>query len=174
VLDVSVAYNRYKFVGHEFLTWLWYVIANDPSLLNDAIKENVLITVGNRIVLQNVVHDAIETLTIKGDDAGLEEGILALKKGALVTEIHLEVAEEENEWLLTLKGESLNISNLRLPESGHIETKDDIEGAVLEKIFLYEKITGWIDVVYDFFVKIRISSEWQDIAIPRIKKWIQQ
>jgi len=174
VLDISVAYNRYKFVGYEFLTWFWFVIEHDPAQLNQIIHENVNFTIGNRIMLQNALHDAVETITIKGDDAGLEEGILALKKGALVTEIHLRVTEEENEWQFTLKGESLNISNLKLPESGQIETRDDVEGAVLEKFFLYEKITVWLDAVYCFFVKIRLSSEWNDVVVPQIKKWILQ
>lgn len=174
MLDISVAYNRYKFVGYEFLTWLWYVIEHDPAQLNSAIPENINFTIGNRIMLQNAVHDAVETITIKGDDAGLEEGVLALKKGALVTEIHLRVTEAENEWQLTLKGESLNISNLRLPETGLIENKDDVEGAVLEKFFLYEKIMGWLDAVYIFFIKIRLSPEWNDMAVPHIKKWILQ
>ena len=174
MLDISVAYNRYKFVGYEFLTWMWYVIEHDPAQLNHVIQENINFTIGNRIMLQNAVHDAIETITIKGDDAGLEEGVLALKKGALVTEIHLRVTEEENEWQLTLKGESLNISNLRLPETGQIENKDDMEGAVLEKFFLYEKIMGWMDAVYVFFIKIRLSPEWNDKVVPQIKKWILQ
>jgi len=174
VLDISVAYNRYKFVGYEFLTWLWYVIEHDPAQLNHVIKENIIFTIGNRIKLQNAVHDAVETITIKGDDAGLEEGVLALKKGALVTEIHLRVTEAENEWQFTMKGESLNICNLRLPETGQIENKDDKEGAVLEKFFLHEKIMGWVDAVYVFFIKIRISPEWNDKVIPQIKKWIQQ
>jgi len=174
VLDISVAYNRYKFVGYEFLTWMWYVIEHDPAQLNQVIPENINFTIGNRIMLQNAVHDAVETITIKGDDAGLEEGVLALRKGALVTEMHLRVAEAENEWQLTLKGESLNISNFRLPDTGQIENRDDVEGAVLEKFFLYEKILGWLDGVYDFFIKIRISPEWNNVVVPRIKKWILQ
>jgi len=174
VLDISVAYNRYKFVGYEFLTWIWYIIEHDPAQLDHAIPENINFTIGNRIMLQNAVHDAVETITIKGDDAGLEEGVLALKKGALVTEIHLRVTEAENEWQLTLKGESLNISNLRLPETGQIENRDDVEGAVLEKYYLYEKILGWLDAVYVFFIKIRLSPEWNDGVVPSIKKWIQQ
>ncbi len=174
MLDISVAYNRYKFIGYEFLTWMWYVIEHDSAQLNHVIPENINFTIGNRIMLQNAVHDAVETITIKGDDAGLEEGVLALKKGALVTEIHLRVTEAEKEWQLTLKGESMNISNLRLPETGQIENRDDVEGAVLEKIFLYEKIVGWMDAVYDFFLKIRFSPEWHDVIIPHIKKWILQ
>jgi hypothetical protein len=174
VLDISVAYNRYKFVGYEFLTWMWYVIEHDPAQLNSVIPETVNFTIGNRIMLQNAVHDAVETITIKGDDAGLEEGVLALKKGAFVTEIHLRVSEAENEWQFTLKGESLNISNLKLPETGQIENRDDVEGAVLEKFFLYEKIMEWLDAVYAFFIKTRVSPEWTDGVAPRIKKWILQ
>ena len=31
MLDVAVAYNRFKFLGEEFLTWLWFVIDQDPA-----------------------------------------------------------------------------------------------------------------------------------------------
>ena len=174
MLDISVAYNRYKFLGYEFLTWMWHVIEHDPTQLNNIIQENVNFTIGNRIMLQNAVHDAVETITIKGDDAGLEEGVLALKKGALVTEIHLRVTEEENEWQLTLKGESLNISNFKLPETGQIEKRDDMEGAVLEKFFLYEKVIVWLDAIYVYFLKTRLSPEWNNSVVPQIKKWIIQ
>lgn len=174
MLDISVAYNRYKFVGYEFLTWMWHVIEHDPTQLNNIIQENVNFTIGNRIMLQNAVHDAVETITIKGDDAGLEEGVLALKKGALVTEIHLRISEEENEWQLTLKGESLNISNFKLPETGQIEKRDDMEGAVLEKFFLYEKVIVWLDAIYVYFLKTRLSPEWNNSVVPQIKKWIIQ
>ena len=35
MLDVAVAYNRYQFLGEEFLTWLWYVIEKDQNLINN-------------------------------------------------------------------------------------------------------------------------------------------
>lgn len=31
MLDVSVSYNRYKFLGYEFLTWLWFAIEKDQD-----------------------------------------------------------------------------------------------------------------------------------------------
>lgn len=174
MLDISVAYNRYKFLGNEFLSWLWYVIEHEPDRLNAVTDDNIQFTIGNRMVLENAAHNASETVTIKGDDAGLEEGILALRKGAFVTELNLMIAEDEKQWQFTIKGESLNITGLKAPETGRIETREDIEGAVLEKIFLYEKIMGWIDAVYAFFLGVRLSSEWDDVVIPQIKKWILQ
>ena len=73
MLDVSVAYNRYKFLGHEFLTWLWYMIETDTAKLLDPKAELEDMYIGNRVVLENSSHNRDEVITIKGDGAGLEE-----------------------------------------------------------------------------------------------------
>ena len=92
MLDIAVSYNRFKFIGYEFLTWLWYIIENKPNFIEFIDGRNVegAVEIGNRIVFENRSGDDIkESITIKGDDAGLEEGILSLKKGAWVTELNL-------------------------------------------------------------------------------------
>ncbi|MDM8514692.1 hypothetical protein QUF76_00700 [Desulfobacterales bacterium HSG16] len=172
MLDVSIAYNRYKFLGHEFLTWLWYVIENDPDLLKSIDNELVVFDIGNRIILENLTNDQVESVTIKGDDASLEEGVLALKKGAVVTEINLIYQTGDNEWRFSLKGESLNISGLKPPETGSIELKEDLEGAVLEKVYLYEKVITLLDRMFTYFIKLRISDEWEEKAVTGIRQWI--
>ena len=53
MLDLVVAYNRYRFLGDEFLTWLWYTIENDPSVLKSADSDCQSLEVGNRIVFEN-------------------------------------------------------------------------------------------------------------------------
>ena len=117
MLDVAVAYNRYKFLGEEFLTWLWYVIENDQNLIKNFDKDFVALEVGNRIVFENRRNDSDERITIKGDRANLEEGILALKKGGLVTELNMIYRSGEFRWQFTVKGESLNISSLITPKT---------------------------------------------------------
>ena len=37
MLDIATAYNKYKFLGNDFLTWIWFLIETDQnisSLLN--------------------------------------------------------------------------------------------------------------------------------------------
>lgn len=173
MLDVAVAYNRYKFIGHEFLTWLWFTIESEPDVLRKADKTLTSLTIGNRIVLENAINDASEIITIKGDDAGLEEGQLSLRKGAVVIEINLCCKAENQEWTFTLKGESLSFSSLKVPETGPIETGEDIEGMVLEKIYLYEKAIQLIRHLFDLFLQLRSSVQWKDSILPKMKKWIQ-
>ena len=127
MLDVAVAYNRFRFIGDEFLTWLWFVIENEPDKLKTADKDLYALEVGNRLVLENRRKDSLERITIKGDEAGLEEALLALKKGSMVTEINLVFRQADKKWQFNLKGESLNISSFKVPETARPETKEDLE-----------------------------------------------
>ncbi len=172
MLDVSVAYNRYKFLGHEFLTWMWFMIDNEKDSLLELDKDLADIYIGNRVVLENSSLNREETITIKGDGAGLEEGLIALSKGGKVAEINLAVRAGEFEWRFNLKGESLNIGGLKPPETGKIESKEDVEGAVLEKIYLYEKIINFSHLAYQAFLKQRISESWENKEVNRIAEWI--
>ena len=171
MLDIAVAYNRYKFLGNEFLTWLWFMIETDQSSFRLHDPDLVSLTVGNRMVLENTGNNAKETVTIKGDNASLEEGLVALTKGAVVTEIHLCYKTGAQNWKFSLKGESLNISNLKLPETGPVETPDDLEGVVLEKVYLIEKVIGLVNNLFSHFIHLRLSNAWQNQTMFRIRKW---
>jgi hypothetical protein len=91
MLDIATAYNKYGFLGNDFLTWLWFMIETGQDLTQaTGSKEPVSLEIGNVLVLENTLGDrSKEKITIKGDQAGLEEGTTALKKGAKVTEINL-------------------------------------------------------------------------------------
>jgi len=174
MLDVAIAYNRYGFLGNEFLTWLWYTLENHSAQLAEIDADLSALEIGNRMVLENRRNEGLETITIKGDDAGLEEGLLALKKGALVTEMNLLYRSGDNTWQFNLKGESLNISSFKTPETAGTETKEDIEGAVLEKIFLYEKVILFVEGAFRHFVGLRISENWDKKIITQIRQWINK
>lgn len=172
MLDVAVSYTRYKFLGYEFLTWLWFAMEKQMEALKETDPELVSLKVGNRIVLENHCNQNVESITIKGDQAGLEEGTLALRKGAVVVELNLIYLSGAHEWRFTVKGESLHLSSLKTPQVAAVENKDDMEGAVLEKIFLYDKALALIHRIYEQFVRLRLTPEWRNKVVPQIKEWI--
>jgi len=174
MLDVAVAYNRYKFIGNEFLTWLWFTIETNQAFFKTVDETITSINLGNRMVLENSINDASEIITIKGDDAGLEEGLLSLRKGAVVVEMNISYKTENQEWKFTLKGESLSFSGLKVPETGPEESKDDIEGIVLEKAYLYEKAIDVVTNLYNSFLKLRCTDQWNQKTVPQIKKWLKE
>ena len=172
MLDVAIAYNRFKFIGNEFLTWLWFTIDEDQNKIKSIDESTASLLIGNRIVLENNLNDTVERITIKGDDAGLEEGLLSLRKGAVVVEMNLTYLSDNQQWTFSLKGESLSFSGLKVPETGPVETKDDIEGMVLEKVYLYEKAINLINSLFNVFLKIRSTEHWNQKVVPEMRRWI--
>ena len=172
MLDIAIAYSRYRFLGNEYLTWLWFIIENEMAHLNQLDEDFTSLEIGNRMVLENRRGEGVETITIKGDEASLEEGLLALKKGALVSEVNLRYRCGDQTWQFNIKGESLNLSSLKPPETGKVESKADIEGAVLEKIFLYDKVVEFVERSYQNFIKKRLSEDWQKKVVPQIAQWV--
>lgn len=174
MLDIAISYNKYKFLGKEFLTWLWFSIENDHNFFGDYKNGTAVIEIGNRIVLEKhrKESDRQETITIKGDDASLDEGIIALRKGAVVAELNIVYKAEDNIWQFTIKGESLHITGLKTPETGTVTTEDDLEGAILEKVYLYDLLLKIIDKSFFKFIKIRLSEKWKNEELIKIKNWI--
>ena len=172
MLDIATAYNRYKFIGHEFLTWLWYLIETDGHRLGQSEPQAIALALGKRIVLENPSEDHSEKVTIKGDYANFEAGILPLRQGSLVTEISLEAKSAEMTWEFNLKGESLSVSSMKMSTTGPIESLDDVEGALLEKVYLLETILQFIDTLFERFLKMRVTNDWNEKTVPKIQQWI--
>ena len=175
MLDIATAYNKYKFLGDDYLTWIWFLVENNhniSSIINS--KDAVSFEIGNSIMLENNLGDkSKEKITIKGDQAGLEEGITALKKGAFVTQINLICKINEDEYKFTIQGESFNITGLKTPKTDLSKNEDEIEGTVLEKAFFAIKIFEIIDTLFLKYLEQRVSNEWKNEKLQDIKNWIE-
>ena len=174
MLDIATAYNKYKFLGNDFLTWIWFLIETDrniSTLLNS--KNTITLEIGNSLVLENKLGDkSKEKVTIKGDQAGLEEGTTALKKGAFVTQMNLICKINEDEYKFTIKGESFNITGLKTPKTDLSKNKEEMEGLVLEKSFFCFKIFEVIDTLFLKYIEQRTADNWNNKGLQDIKNWI--
>ena len=172
MLDVNYSFKRYGFLGNEFLTWLWFLTENDQKAVAEILKESITLTLGNRIALEKKNKDDVERVTVKGDTASMDEGILALRKGAVVSEAHWVMEMADSKWTFTLKGASLDIAGLKTPPTAPIKMNAEIEGAVLEKTSLIDRPVNAVNALFAHFAKIRISPEWEKIHVARMKNWI--
>ncbi len=175
MLDIATAYNKYKFLGNDYLTWIWFLIETGADI-SGLLKTGDVVTleVGNSIVLENNLGDkSKEKISIKGDQAGLEEGTTALKKGAFVTQINLICKINEDEYTFTIKGESLNVTGLKTPKTDLSKNDDEIEGLVLEKASFCFKIFEVIDTLFLNYMDQRTSDDWTVKGLQDIKKWIE-
>jgi len=174
MLDIATAYNKYSFLGNEFLTWIWYLVETDQDITRlSGSEEPVTLEIGNSLVLENNLGDkSKEKITIKGDQAGLEEGTTALKKGAQVTDINLICKIGEEDYKFSIKGESFNITGLKTPSIDTSTSEDEIEGMVIEKTYLLLKVTKVIDTLFLKYIEKRISDDFKNTEFKAISAWI--
>ena len=60
---------------------------------------------------------------------------------------------------------------MKTPVVGQVESGDDIEGAIIEKVYLYEQVIQLIHTLFKIFIKKRVSDKWPE-TVNHIKKWI--
>jgi hypothetical protein len=174
MLDVSVSYERYRFLGPEFLTWLWWVCEDDRVGLGVADRQGLALSMGNRIVIHKSGEGDAEEVRVRGETADFREAMLALRKGGLVTELHLECSRGDRAWRFTLKGENLAMIGLRTPPLAPPEEADEIEGAVLEKMALCEEVVDFVETLFQRFIRLRISEAWRREVLPKIHAWVER
>lgn len=173
MLDVNYSFKRYGFLGNEFLTWLWFLTENDQRKIAEILGESITLTLGNRIALERKNKDDIERVTVKGDTASMDEGILALRKGSVVSEAAWVMEMAESKWTFTLKGASLDITGLKTPPTAPVKMNAEIEGAVLEKTSLIDRPVNAVTKLFAHFVKLRITPNWESEQIVAMKQWIK-
>ncbi len=177
-IDISTAFEKYRFLGQEFLLWLWYASENDPEAItkNCGGKDtpcDLETALGDTIVIENVFgFGGKEKITIKGEESDLKEAMLALKKGGMPVQYKMSMENGDQEaFVFTIKANDLSLSGLKCKVQAP-QAQDEIEGAVLEKMYLNEKIVGYIDSLFLHFVRSRISGTWETESVPKIRKWV--
>jgi hypothetical protein len=148
------------------------MVESDPIRLQETVSKLDSLHIGNRVKLENSRNRLLETIIIKGDEAGLEEGMLALRKGAKVTELNLVCTLDSHNWQFTIKGESLHLADVKTPATGPMEDQSDMEGKIIEKAYLYEEAIRIVDNLYKTFLAERLSSDWKQRIMTKIKRWI--
>jgi hypothetical protein len=172
MLDLSAAYNRYRFLGDEFLTWVWFLVETKQETFRSVDPDCTTLEIGSRMVLENRRGKSVERISIRGDEAGLEEGKLALTKGALITELSLVFKTGEHEWSFSIKGESLNVSSLKTPGPSQPQSQEEMEVFLIDRAGQLHKIMLFIQNLYRTFIHARVAGTWTSKAVPSITKWV--
>ncbi|MBM4289643.1 MAG: hypothetical protein FJ135_16140 [Deltaproteobacteria bacterium] len=165
----------YRFLGREFLTWLWFR-SEDAEEGRIAIKgrDAVTLTVGDKMVLETGDGEHRETLMLQGTRSEHREARLGLLQGKLPEEMHLKLAQGEDEWQLSLKATTLEIKGLKRKNNpGPQEDEDDREAFFFDQMYQMEAVSSIIDGLFREFLEIRLSPAWDQEEMPRLHDWLE-
>jgi hypothetical protein len=173
--DLVELLYAYRFLGREFLTWLWFKSeAELDGLIKVKDQEPVVVAVGDKMVLETGDGEYRETLVLQGSHSEHREARLGLMQGKLPEEMHLKLIRSQDEWQLTLKAATLEIKGLKSKSaSGPQEDEDDQEAFFFDQMYQVEAVSEIIDGLFREFLQVRLSPAWEQEEMPRLQDWLE-
>lgn len=163
-----------KFLGQEFLIWLWHfsdTLGNVYEIngINKDKIDDVYVSVDDKIVLEvNNEDDDNEKVICHGKTSEMQEAAKALVQGKRVTFLKLTMTNPDSEDFSVSLEDKWFSFRCKTPKVSM--DKDDIEGVLLEKIYLTNKLINYIEQLFISFLDTRLSSEWLE-TVKEISDW---
>ncbi len=173
MMDRFTCMEKTKFLGREFLLWLWYCEEQDPtapaSLLETSSDEELRIYLDNKIIFEPVLAMG-NKCSLSGDGSStFPEAAYALQLNKIPSEVKIKVVRGDRGWSLTIKGEDLQIRSLKIPKL----LSQDEDAHFSERMYLLDEIEEILQTVFMGYVKRRIAHDWQ-MHRQAIQEWIEQ
>lgn len=166
------ALNDGRFLGYEFLTWLWCFSELSDGKLQLSEKQTAELTLGERVVLC-IPGEGREKVICTTQANALHEARTALQQGKLVEELQIFLKIGENDYFLTIDSSLWAIKGLKTPKQAPDYEEEDAEGRFLEKMFFIEEVSSALNAMYAQFLTNRLSPAWESDTLPVLKQWIE-
>lgn len=159
--------------GREFLTWLWFKSEERNGRIKISDTKEVELHFLKKIVLEAGEGEYSQGVVCHGIHAEHKEGKEAIRQGKKVKEAGIRLIHDRNEWEFILKADSFHFQSLRLPVTDRQESEENQSGKLLERIYLIEEAVKAVDSLYDSFLQIRYSPQWEKKEKKLLKKWLE-
>lgn len=162
-----------KFLGREFLSWLWFRAETDRGLFDLGGKGTAELWFDGKITLQSENEMGTETIICAGKTSNMREARFALAEDKEVVQATVKLGIGDNQWSFVLDSTWMNFSTFKSPKVMQ-DRGEDPDGIFYEKMFLIEEAVSAMDEIYSSFIKLRLSPEWADQERPALVKWISE
>ncbi len=166
-----------KFLGQEFLTWLWFKSEERGGMVELPGSGDVVVVFEKHVLLEFGEGESFEKIICQGLQAELNEARTGLRMGKKLEQARIHLAQGDYEWHLTLKGSLFEFRSVKPPKSLNPGEENDgpeaAEGRILERIGMLERVTHIVDELFHFFLEVRVSPEWP-AEVKKLTHWIQE
>jgi hypothetical protein len=165
----SAAPSSPTHLGNEFLLWLWFVLEDEGDTLSLADGSDVTVMLARTLALE-CPRGLSGSETIRSDGpTRLPEARRAIQAGKLPRQAGLILVRHEHQYELTLQAETLAVGGAKLPvgEEGEDRARQE------ERVGQLRHLIETIDLLYDAFLKRRLSSDWPT-ELACLQRWLRQ
>jgi hypothetical protein len=186
--------EKRRFVGREFLLWLWFESEIFDATLSTAHSGPFGLWLEKRLVLSAGKESTRVVSPLPGRGREAKEALL---NGQLPESAGLRIALNEEETSFVLRAEALGVSGLKLPGAvlGKEEDapnvlleelrgkskaprrkekrEDEAYEAFYERMRLTHDFEALLEALYRDFLTLRLSPRWQAVFVPAARAWAE-
>jgi hypothetical protein len=183
--------ERRRFVGREFLLWLWF----ESEVFDATLQTREHGPFGLWLEKRLVLSEGQEKTSITAPTPGVgREAKEALLRGQLPESAGVRIAWQDDETSFTFKAETLGIAGLKLrtvlgktgdepnplldemlgktgrkPRAAR-EPEDQHE-VFYERMQMTAEFEDLVQTLYRDFLALRLSADWDSVVVPLLRKW---
>lgn len=169
-MDLADCIEKSRFLGREFLVWLWFESEKEEGVLALPGGESCALWLEEQLTL--VVHNVLEKAEsrLKASTPSLTpEAKEALRQGKLPTKAKIRVDRGEQSWSFLFDADTLSMSGVSIPA---LITEDGDE-RFYERMQLVEQLEDMLGGLYERFLKLRTSAAWERDTVPALRAWVR-
>ena len=166
-----------RFLGQEFLTWLWWKSEERGGSVELPGYGDITVVLEKHMLLEYGEGESSEKLVCTGLQTELKEARTGLMMGKKPEQARIQLVKDSYEWNVTLAAGLFEFRNVRLPktaatEQGSGNSDEELEGMILERVFLFEELVRIVNDLFRMFLTVRVSGEWS-AELQSIRTWVQ-
>lgn len=170
-VESAHAVDEGRFLGYEFLTWLWFFTEHAEGKLRYTPELDVQVELGERLVL-TLPGEGREKIVCTTQANALSEARVALQQGKMVEEIQIQMRAGDNDYQVTLDSTLHAFKGLKTPRQLPDFDQEDPDGRFLEKMFFVEEVSSILNALYATYLRMRLGGSWESDTLPVLKEWI--
>ncbi|WP_437754804.1 hypothetical protein [Sorangium sp. So ce1389] len=165
--DLVERIERNRFVGREFLLWLWFESMLFETNLAPTGEPACALWLEARLTLAFEKDESVLKTAAPGAAPEAKE---ALRQGKLPREARLRLVSGEREYAWLFKGDTLGLANLSIP--AELTKKDDeVHEVLYERMRLVEALEATLDALFSDFLALRLGAVWEEAIVPALVRF---
>ncbi len=176
-MDLVDLVQEKKFVGQEFLAWLWFKSEERGGSVDIPGIGDVLVVFEKHMLLEYGEGDSSEKVICRGLQTELKEARAGLLMGKKPEQARIRLVRGDYEFNATLAAATMEFRNVRLPKtvagSDEGDDPESMEGRLLERVSLFEQLVELVDELFRMFIEVRASDRWPD-ELKKIQTWVHR
>lgn len=159
-----------RFLGREFLVYMWWLSEMGEGEIDVRGHGALQIHLDASLVLERQA-EGVESCRLRGlAPSSGREAKEALRDGKMPTKAHVVLTKAEQTWSFTFSSDTLATSGVRIPQL----LTDVQDEAFFERMQLMEELESMLESLFEEFLRLRITSEFEASLAPAIRAWVRE